>query len=434
MKKIRKKVIAFVMAGLLALQAYPECPAAVSRIHAQETFANIHALYDYWCENSYANYPDNVGNVYMCYDDSYYDEDATEAFTPAYDPYGPVQNSFVGDSQAYDAEYDSAEIITSHSIDGEADTSSYFVGEPKIESMEEKALAWTIVIGLLNDTPEEEQKILSLLQDQSHVAFTSCNYSYKELCAVQDEIAEFFKERNLDSWGAGITCCGVERSADGKFTPMRNYVEVNVSYENCEEISHILMEKYGDKIEIFSMETAVDDAYSETKNGEIGVFVTEDMVTEPNSALLSENGDAMLIGKTYTWKNSADEKTTWKVTPAKRVKILKESSTLKFKAKKTGWVTVTAKTAQGKETKKVLILNKNGVVASQKQLMTALNSSKIKSITIKTSKKKEFTIPEGDYGKKKIIVNAKNSSIFIEDDTLSLDKNLVVKTGNVMLP
>ncbi len=458
-KEFLKKLFTFAVAGL-AIQVFPGNPAAGSSIYAQETFTDIIALYDYWCEDGYAHYPDNVGDVFMYY----YEDTMTEASSSAhdsYDPYGPSENVSSEEfptkvEEALPAEveealpavynYNYADMITSHAVETVENSSvSTWVGEDKAEPMEEKAAdseSWTFVVGLLNDTPEEEQKILSLLEDQRHVAFTSCNYSYKELRAVQEEIDQFLTEKNLLNWGTGVTGYdSVMLGADGKFTPMKNHVTVDISYEYYEEISNILLEKYGDKVEITSMDMFIaEDAAIEEERGlgaDLDIGGNELMttgITTPASSMLSETENAMLIGKTYTWKNNAKEKVTWKVTPSKKVKILKKSSTLKFKAKKTGWVTVTAKTKDGKETKKILILNKNGVVSNQKQLMAALNSSQIKSITIKTAKKRAFTIPEGDYGKKKVIVNAKNSDILIENTVLSLDNNLIIKKGNVIMP
>lgn len=53
-------------------------------VQAAESFADIHELYSYWCENHYANYPKNVGGVYCYYDNS--QDIVVEAETPAYDP------------------------------------------------------------------------------------------------------------------------------------------------------------------------------------------------------------------------------------------------------------------------------------------------------------------------------------------------------------
>ena len=88
---------------------------------------------------------------------------------------------------------------------------------------------------------------------------------------------------------------------------------------------------------------------------------------------------------------------------------------------------------------------KTVTIKTQKQLQTALKDKKVTSIIIKTSKGTTFTIKDGDYGKKNLIVSApkatvKNSGDFkkieIRDSKVVYDKgdgnNIVVKDTNTL--
>lgn len=198
MNKLIRKTIAFFIVAILVVQTMEGLNVvSESTLYAQETFQDVWSLYDYWRGNECNNFPDNVGNVYE-YMYTYRNNDSH------------------------------------HKKDRVA------------------------VIGLVNDTPEEEQKILSILKDQSHVVFTSCQYSYKELSAVKEEIEWFLSGKEV-GYGIGITCL-VEPGDDAEFPPqsflpMRNYIEMTGIEYSLDESKSILKETYGNKI---SFESSTD--------------------------------------------------------------------------------------------------------------------------------------------------------------------------------
>lgn len=309
---------------------------------------------------------------------------------------------------------------------------------------------YDLVVGLVSHTKEAEQEILSQLQDKEHVAFTDCNYSQKEILRAYEEISAMMMEKDgkaseLGIVGAGITC-SVEKKGD-MYSPMKNYVEVSV-LPGYEETAKILNERYGDKVEVYTCEAAVTD----------GIFVEDTLKEiggENNSVDSADIGGeapaapvapgigaaqtfctitALFKNDTFTfqgnWKKT--KKATWTAEPADSVKILSKNNQgkkFKIKAKKTGTITVTA--VLGKKnnrqvfSQQVLVLDKNGTVKNQEELEAALHSAKVKKITVQTDKKKQFVFPEGNYGKKTVIVKAPKSTLEILDE--SAENHITIK-------
>lgn len=432
--KYRKKLAVILAVSLFALPTADKtgCYNTKQYVQAKETFADALSLYQYWCEGEEENYPDNVGEVYVYYYGS-------EGSTQAYDPQDTVDEEDVAD-------FEEDEIIYAYANSMSADTKEMAVSDTENQPATVVDAAadvdYVYVIGLVNDTPEAEEAILSRLENKNSVAFTSCAYSHKELKQVNTEIVQMMTEEEGKTGivGVGITC-GVSQE-NGVFTPMKAFVDVSVLTQYYETMKELLIQKYGDKVEIGSVETTavdtatgcdlVDDVMDEVE------YEDEDAALDIGAEISSETlasflhtTTAMTLGSTFTFQADGDEQSvSWSVKPKKKAaKISAKGSKLSLRAKKTGYITITAKLGENKTlSQKVLILDKKGTVSTQKQLMSALTSDNIKKITIKTSKKKNFTIPSGDYGTKKIVVNAPNSKLTIKNQTLS--KDIVVKKLN----
>lgn len=471
-------------------------------VQAAESFADIHELYSYWCENHYANYPKNVGGVYCYYDNS--QDIVVEAETPAYDPgmpdydlepdcevpaeippvevvSAPAVISTAGTgittidtaqlqeptavmeaaapamAEAVPTEAEicldtaakivsNKEVITVSSTEDAAGNDGFSVGAPAIEPedpMDEPD--YDLVVGLVSHTQEAEQEILSQLQDKEHVAFTDCNYSQKEILRVHEEISAMMMEKDgkaseLGIVGSGITC-SVEKTGD-IYSPMKNYVDVSV-LSGYEETADMLKERYGDKVEVFTCEIAVtDDLVEEDAMTEEIAEADKQTSSDIGGELPAAAGTgAAQTGITALYKNDTftfqgnwkkQEKAVWTAEPAGNIKILsknRQGKKLKIKAKKAGTITITATLGKKQNQKvfsqQVLILDKNGTVKNQKELNAALCSAKVKTITIKTDKKKQFVLPKGDYKKKTLIVNAPKSTLKILD--ANAQKHIKVK-------
>jgi hypothetical protein len=442
--KHTKKLAALLSLSLFTAQALPLNGWPETAVSAQTAFQNVHELYSYWCQNEDA-YPDNVGEVYCYYYDTYDAMDFEDIIIPA------------DGVAAEDSDATEEKTVGAADAEDSGVTEGKTVGDAAADQED-----YAYVIGLVNDTEEEEEKILSQLEDKSHVKFTSCDYSHKELMAAFTEIndsmlaaenKEDVDKTYLGICGAGITCSNVTEDGNGGFTPMKCYVDVLVLEEYYDDTSKLLAQKYGDKVQVSAGavttvedvedtvmidDTAMTDGIDEaaaTDEFDIGGLGTvmdaaatveeiaeEEVETAAKSGFLRTT-TALTVGDTFTFACSSNGKKTvkWSVTPSKKVSKLstKDDSKLKIKAKKTGFVTITAKTAGKKKiTQKVLILDKKGTVSNQKQLTAALNSDKVKKITIKTSVRKNFTIPAGSGVTKKIIVNAPKSDLSVEEPSL----------------
>lgn len=450
------KMMAVVLAAAMAVVPVSENAVCRWHVQAEENFQNIHELYNYWCEAEYSNFPDNVGDVYCYYypQEEQVDEETVSGNTTSSDMENAADHT-VGMVSA-----------TSAAVSG------FPVGEPNVEMPQEIEVAmdeqeYVLVIGLVKDTKEAEQEILSMLQDKGHVAFTSCNYSHKEIWKVYMEISSLMagtsgaEGKDMGIREAGITCGCVEPDGNGKFTHMENIVRVTVLEEYYKETAAMLAEMYGDKVRVSAGNVeAVDDVQSIETDDVLtdGILYEDENVSDLDIGGIPKEEDsaemygltrsitALTVGDTFTLKGNwkAGDSFVWSAEPAKKVKIIKSNNSgIKIRAKKKGYVTINAyqdtkkqavsankdnsvrKKGTASVSAKVLILDKNGTVSGQKRLMAALESKKVKKITIKTAGKKKFTIPEGTYGEKKIIVDAPNSELVVNNQQIL--KNLVLK-------
>lgn len=425
-------------------------------IQAQETFADVHALYQYWCSNDYENFPENVGDVY-CY---YYKDVVADSEDIIVD-----SENLVSDSKK---EIETTQIAVTSSSAAITKDQEDIMEIPMDEN-------YVLVIGLTENTKEAQQEILSKLQDKTRIAFTSCKYSHREMRNIQKEITQMMIEQlPIGICAAGSTCNVMEINQTNQasevnkiFYPMEQYIQVSILPEYYEKTTAMLTEKYGDKIrtdscyivdsiadcdssvmideDIESKKEIGTDKYDDKDIGAITVGIgAETKSLYQNTAVSSKKGfqfqnttTAFAVGDTFTfkgnWKKSAS--VTWKITGMDKVKVLSKKAAgkqWKLQAKKAGYITITAKNKKNQKTisQKVLILDKDGTVSNQKKLTAALQAIKVKKITIKTDEKKEFTIPEGDYSGKEIIVNAPKSEIIIKEQTVL--ENMVLKKSKQM--
>ena len=118
-------------------------------------------------------------------------------------------------------------------------------------------------------------------------------------------------------------------------------------------------------------------------------------------------GQTYDLNRTITPKTSLDT-TTWKSSNSKVIKMGKWG---KFTALKEGKATITATTLSGKTDKVTIqVIDKEGLVSTQEQLESLLGSG-VGLITLKTNAKAKFTIPEGNYSKQTLVVDAPNADI-----------------------
>ncbi len=105
---------------------------------------------------------------------------------------------------------------------------------------------------------------------------------------------------------------------------------------------------------------------------------------------------------------SSNDKTTWSTSNAS---IAKPDNKGKFVALKTGKVKITAKTLSGaKNTVTIKVVDKAGTVTNEADLKAYL-ASKVSTITIATGGALNITIPEGNYSKKTLVVDAPQADI-----------------------
>jgi hypothetical protein len=113
------------------------------------------------------------------------------------------------------------------------------------------------------------------------------------------------------------------------------------------------------------------------------------------------------LNRTLTPADSND-KATWS---SSNTSIAKPDSLGKITALKIGKVKITVKTLSGKsDTVTFNVVDKDGTVANQAELTKMLNSGAAK-ITLKTTKEININIPEGNYKKQKLVVDAPNADV-----------------------
>ena len=116
--------------------------------------------------------------------------------------------------------------------------------------------------------------------------------------------------------------------------------------------------------------------------------------------------------ETLTIKNVKDDSVIkWKIANPDVAKVTSKGV---IKGKKAGETTVscTVKNAKKKYTLSAKVTVTDSIsVSSQKKLESALNRDDTALIILKTSSKKSFTIPEGDYSGKTLVVDAKKSDV-----------------------
>jgi Bacterial surface proteins containing Ig-like domains len=105
---------------------------------------------------------------------------------------------------------------------------------------------------------------------------------------------------------------------------------------------------------------------------------------------------------------SSNDKTTWLTSDAS---IAKPDKNGKFVALKTGTVKITAKTLSGvKNSVTIKVVDKDGTVTNEADLKAFLASG-VSTITIATGGAINITIPEGNYSKKALVVDAPKADI-----------------------
>ena len=106
---------------------------------------------------------------------------------------------------------------------------------------------------------------------------------------------------------------------------------------------------------------------------------------------------------------TSNDVTTW---TSSDTSIAKPDKKGKFTALKAGTVTITGKTLSGKsDSMTVKIIDAEGVVATQAEMEELLKAGASK-ITLRTDKEVTFTIPEGNYEKVALVVDAPKADIY----------------------
>ena len=125
--------------------------------------------------------------------------------------------------------------------------------------------------------------------------------------------------------------------------------------------------------------------------------------------------EVMNVGTNYTLKStvapqSATSKVTYTSSNKKVATVTKDGV---IKAKKSGWVTITAKTSNGKKDQcKILVVSKYGYTSLQSKVNLMLKADNIKYITINNPEKETtYKIKLGTYKDKTLAVNAPNSDV-----------------------
>lgn len=126
-----------------------------------------------------------------------------------------------------------------------------------------------LCVMLTDDTPEREAEIRSMLADDSGIVFEPGKYSYNEMLAVRDEIAEKYMGKDKPVAGIGIGWTSV----DGKVTGFGESghecrVVVSVLTGETQKIAAELIERYGDMVVIESTDgyALTEDTLTSDKN------------------------------------------------------------------------------------------------------------------------------------------------------------------------
>lgn len=122
---------------------------------------------------------------------------------------------------------------------------------------------------------------------------------------------------------------------------------------------------------------------------------------------VSNNRTVLVAGRNY--KVTTDAATDFESSNTKIATVSKDG---KVTPKKTGYVTLTA-TVDGKTVKKkFLCVTSAGTTNSQSKVDKMLDAANVKKITIKNANTEEtYVIDEGDYSKKKLVINAPLSDV-----------------------
>ncbi len=136
-----------------------------------------------------------------------------------------------------------------------------------------------------------------------------------------------------------------------------------------------------------------------------------------NKVTVLNLGQKYDLNRTLTPATSND-KTVWS---SSNTKIAKPDSLGKIKALKVGEVKITAKTLSGKtDSVMIKVVDKTGTVTNQEEL-NALLSSGASMITLQTADAVNINIPEGNYQKQNLVVDAPNADIVNQGTFKSVD-------------
>ncbi len=127
-----------------------------------------------------------------------------------------------------------------------------------------------------------------------------------------------------------------------------------------------------------------------------------------NNKIISANvGQVYDLNRSLT-PSSSNDPTTWKSSDPEVIVLGKWG---KFTALKEGTATIVATTSSGVSDKVTIkVIDREGIVTTQKELESLLGSG-AGLITLKTEEAVSFTIPEGNYGKQKIVIDAPNANV-----------------------
>lgn len=145
-----------------------------------------------------------------------------------------------------------------------------------------------------------------------------------------------------------------------------------------------------------------------TLTAKVTVRTKADSVTIKNAVTAMNAGNKFDLNRTLAPKASTD-KTSWSSSDKSIATVNKNGVVT---AKKPGQVVITAKTLSGVTDKnEILILDKEGTVATQSQLETALSSKAVSKVSLKTDKAGTFLIPAGAYEKIDLVVDAPKADV-----------------------
>jgi len=150
---------------------------------------------------------------------------------------------------------------------------------------------------------------------------------------------------------------------------------------------------------------ASDDTYKLTCN--VTVVKPAVLFRIKNKVTALNVGQVYDVNRTIA-PSSSNDKTTW---VSSDTSIAAPDKQGKFTALKEGTVTITGKTLSGKTDSMTLkVVDKDGTVTNQKELKTLLGSG-VELITIKTAADVDLNIPNGNYSKTKLVVEAPKADV-----------------------